>query len=150
MMLNCQFSDEILKTYEEMRMGKGSNKDKKFLVLKMQESSIQIDQELSQLSSLDELTANLPPKNSRFICYHLSFEMPSQNETCQIREGTRTKMMFLTWCPNETNVKEKFQVAATVKTVKQKLNGLSATIHCSTKSEIDERSMIEKCLTFMK
>ncbi|EFC39703.1 cofilin [Naegleria gruberi] len=149
-MLNCQVSDEIIKSYEEMRMGKGANKDKKFLVLKMHENSIQIDQELTKLSSLDELTANLPPKNTRFICYHLSFEMPTQNENSGIREGTRTKMMFLTWCPNETKVKEKFQVAATVKTVKEKLNGLSATIHCSVKGEIDEKLMIEKCLTFMK
>ena len=150
MMLNSQIGDEIIHSYEEMRMGKGENKDKKFLVLKMQENSIQIDQELSQLSTLEELTDKLPSKNTRFICYHLSFEMPSQNENSNIREGRRTKMMFLTWCPNETNVREKFQVAATVKTVKSKLNGLSVTIHCSIKDELDEKSMIEKCLTFMK
>ncbi|EFC46586.1 cofilin [Naegleria gruberi] len=149
-MLNCQFDDEIIQTYEEMRMGKGDHKELKFLVLKVEENSVLIDHDLTKLSTLEELTNQLPEKNTRFIIYHLDFEMPSQNTNSQVKEGSRTKMMFITWCPNETNVKEKFQVAAIVKTVKHKLTGLSTTIHCSNRNEIDEKSMIEKCLTFMK
>ena len=149
-MLNSHVSEEITRTYEEMRMGKGEHKGKKFIVLKLAEKAIRIDEELSQLKTLEELTSQLPAKNTRFICYHLSFEMPSQKEDSSVREGTRTKMMFLTWCPEETNVKEKFLVAATVKTVKSELNGISSTIHCTTRGELDEKVMIEKCLSYMK
>ncbi|EFC49627.1 cofilin [Naegleria gruberi] len=148
MMLNTQVSDEIIQSYEEMRLGKGKFKESKFIVLHMEEGSIQIDQNLTRLQNLDELVDKLPAKNSRFICYHLSFEMPSQ--TSGLREGKRTKMVFITWCPNEVNVKEKFKVAATCKTVKAKLNGMSMSYYAGCKGELDEKQLIEKCITFIK
>ncbi|EFC38727.1 predicted protein [Naegleria gruberi] len=131
-----------------MRLGKGVYKDVKFLVLKMQDNFIQIDAELTNLATLDELIPKLPPKNTRFICYLLSFEMPTENT--QLREGIRSKIMFLTWCPDETNVWEKFLFTAATNLVKKKFKGMTGTIQCSHGSEIDESLMIEKCLTFMK
>ena len=145
-MINATIDSTCLSTFENMRMGKGDYR--KFLVLKMKEGSVQLDEELNKFNTLDELTTNLPNNSSRFICYHLSFEMPSSGNGP--REGTRTKMVFIVWCPPETNVREKFQLAATVKTVKSHLNGLSVTLHTSCKGEVTEEEMIEKCLAFMK
>jgi len=146
MMLQTSVNANALSTFEDMRMGKGTYR--KFLVMQMKEGTIQLDEELNKLTTLDELTANLPSNSSRFICYHLSFEMPSSRNGP--REGKRTKMVFVVWCPQETNVREKFQLAATCKTVKSHLNGLSVTLHATTKGEVNEQDMIEKCLAFMK
>ena len=146
MMLNASVSSNVLSAFEDMRLGKGPNR--KFLVLQMHEGSIELDDALNQFSTLDELTSHLPNNSSRFICYHMSFEMPSTGNGP--REGQRTKMVFIVWCPPQTNVKEKFQLAATVKTVKSHLNGLSVTLQTGTKDEVTEQEMIEKCLAFMK
>ncbi|KAG2382148.1 hypothetical protein C9374_005350 [Naegleria lovaniensis] len=150
MMLPVTLHDDAMHAFQSMRMGKGDFKDCKFLVLKKLDGTFILDQELnSQCNTLSDLAQSLPHNETRFICYHLHFEMPKSQEQAA-REGSRTKLVFVVWCPPATSVREKFQLAATTKTVKDKLNGIFVTHHASSKADLDEQQFIERCLTIMK
>ncbi|KAG2388213.1 hypothetical protein C9374_001063 [Naegleria lovaniensis] len=152
MMLPVNLHDNAIQAFQSMRMGKGDFKDCKFLVMKKhQEGNIQLDDELNaKCQTLEDLTNSLPNNETRFICYHLRFEMPKSQEHESAREGTRSKIVFLVWCPPATPVREKFQLAASTKTVKDKLNGIFVTHNASSKADLDEQQLIERCLTIMK
>ncbi|KAF0976808.1 hypothetical protein FDP41_004103 [Naegleria fowleri] len=151
MMLQTHVDDSILQAFTSMKMGKGSYKDHKMLVLAMNENALHIDEELSNASSLEALAEQLPMDHTRYICYHLHFEKPASSSLPDTAsEGLRSKIIFIVWCPSKVSVKEKFQVAATSKTVKDKLNGIFVTHHASSKSDLEEGPMIERCLAIMK
>ncbi|KAL9643003.1 hypothetical protein ABK040_010694 [Willaertia magna] len=129
-------------------MSKGNYSNKDFIVIKMENNTISVDTELSNLNSFEELIQHLPDNHSRFIFYHLEFDMPSDNQLCN--EGKRSKMMLVTWVPGKTNVKEKFQTAGTCHFLKQSFTGIFLSIQACSLDEIGRKELISKCLTFMK
>ncbi|KAL9658718.1 hypothetical protein ABK040_005873 [Willaertia magna] len=102
-MLKAKINDDCFEIYNDLKMSKG-NYSKPFLVMKMENSTISINTELSNLNSFEELSQNLPDNHARFIFYHLEFEMPSDNQLC--KEGKRSKMMLITWVPEQQQDKE--------------------------------------------
>ncbi|KAF0978451.1 hypothetical protein FDP41_002271 [Naegleria fowleri] len=75
--------------------------------------------------------------------------MPKSQEFAA-REGSRTKVVFVVWCPSTVSVKQKFELAATTKTVKEKLNGIFVTHNATSKADLEEQRFVERCLSIMK
>ena len=97
--------------------------------------------------TLEDLAEHLPDNETRFICLHLSFEKPSETDA---REGKRSREIFIVWCPPKTNVREKFKLAATTKTIKEKLYGIQLTHNANCKADLPQQVLIERCLSSMK
>ncbi|KAL9653276.1 hypothetical protein ABK040_010983 [Willaertia magna] len=142
-MLKAKINEDCFEIYNDLKMSKGNYSDKAFVVMKMENNVISIDNELSDLDSFEELIKHLPENHSRFIFYHLEFDMPCY-------EGKRSKMMLVTWVPGKTNVKEKFQTAGTCHFLKQSFPGIFLSIQACSLDEIGRKELISKCLTFMK
>ncbi|KAL9649818.1 hypothetical protein ABK040_009631 [Willaertia magna] len=155
MMLQAKINDECLKLYNDLKMSKGTFSNKRFLVVKMEGGFIEIDQELSNnYDTFEALTNALPENHARYIFYHLEFEIPknaiNNMNGCAYSEGTRSKMMLVTWNPSKTSVREKFQTAGTSHFLKQNFNGIFLSVQACSLDEITREELVGKCLAYVK
>ncbi|EFC49451.1 predicted protein [Naegleria gruberi] len=131
--------------FQDLKLGKGGYKNLLVLQLdpSLQEPTLTIDHQLSQHTTLEQLIPHLPSNSPRFICYNLHYEMPSYSTS---REGERSKIILITWCPKECGVRERFKTALGVQFLLNNLNGLSATVHATSSRALTHQSLVKQVL----
>ena len=87
----------------------------------------------------DDFLDDLPPKDVRYAVYDYDFKAP---------DGTdRNKLVFIVWAPDVAPVKRKMLIASTKTSVKNALAGVSLEVQATDDSEIQEKQVLEKCMT---
>ncbi|KAL0485615.1 cofilin [Acrasis kona] len=65
-------------------------------------------------------------------------------------DGERQKLIFVNWAPDSAPIKKKMVAAGSKVSLKDKLVGLSFEIQATDLSEVDEKVIMDKCITLSK
>jgi len=96
-----------------------------------------IEKSGSENEELDQLIADLPLNDSRYIVYKYRYDIGL--------EGRRSKMIFIHWNPSTSSIKNKLIYAATAQSVKQALQGLNVNIQAGRTDELTPEAFLERC-----
>ncbi|KAL1405124.1 cofilin [Vanrija albida] len=125
---------ETLERYQELKTGKklayviyGVSDDKKsIVVLKTSESR-----------NFEDFVADLPEKECRWAVYDFQYELPGG-------EGTRNKLVFVQWSPDDANVRNKMIYASSKDALHRRLEGIHIDVQATDYSEITKESILER------
>ncbi|WWD18172.1 cofilin [Kwoniella shandongensis] len=131
-----QPSQECLEKFQELKTGKklsyviyGLSDDKRsIIVLKTSEDK-----------DFDKFIAELPEKECRWAVYDFEFELPGG-------EGTRNKLTFVMWSPDDANVRNKMVFASSKDALRRRLEGIHIEIQATEYSEITKEAILDKAL----
>jgi len=121
--------------YQDLKLKKAAT----YIIYKMSEDYKSVIVESQQKGgSYDEFIAKLPKEECRYAVYDFEFEKPG--------EGTRNKICFIAWAPDEAPIKKKMVYASTKVAMVKALVGIQAEIQAMEKDEVKYESVIEKVL----
>ena len=125
---------ETLEKYQELKTGKklvyviyGVSDDKRsIVVLKTSESR-----------NFEDFVADLPEKECRWAVYDFQYDLPGG-------EGTRNKLVFVQWSPDEANIRNKMIYASSKDALHRRLEGIHIDVQATDYSEITEESILDR------
>lgn len=91
--------------------------------------------------SYTEFRNKLPAKDVRYavVDFHYSSD-----------DGERQKLIFFSWAPDTAPIKKKMIAAGSKASIKDKLVGISFEIQATDLSEVEEKVVLEKCISLSK
>merc|ERR1711907_298007 len=98
-------------------------------------TSIVVDQTAEPETTYDAFVASLPADDCRYIVY--DFEWTAEGE------GTRNKILFISWSPDTSRIKSKMIYASSKDTLKKSLVGLAKDVQATDQSEIDYQTVFD-------
>nr|KAJ3408909.1 cofilin [Polyrhizophydium stewartii] len=116
-----------------------------FLVFKISEDGSQIvvdtsltSAEAARLGSeatYDRFVATMPAQEGRYGVYDLEYD--------QGLDGVRSKLIFVSWNPNEGKIRSRMMYASSKGALRQRLDGIHSEVQCTDASELAFESLFE-------
>ncbi|KAL9644201.1 hypothetical protein ABK040_005662 [Willaertia magna] len=134
-----QVDSNCLNVFNDFKISSGN---KKLLVLKVRGDQVEVDQDLSNIGTNEELCSCLPDNEAKFILHHLEFDLPSNNERT-------TKMVLVIYIPEgiNNNTIEKVKLPSAILIVKENFgSNVSLCLEVSSKDEMTREALVERCL----
>lgn len=91
----------------------------------------------SDSKDFDEFLAELPEKTPRFAVYDYEYSLSES-------EGTRNKLVFVYWCPDEANVREKMLYSSSKQAIHSRLDGIHINVQATDSSEVTKDVFFDK------
>ncbi|KAL8276272.1 hypothetical protein RQP46_011346 [Phenoliferia psychrophenolica] len=109
----------------------------KYIIFALAPDNKEIIVEKSSTStSYDDFIADLPAESCRYAVYDLVWEKPG--------EGTRSKICFYAWSPDEAKIKTKMLYASSKDALRRALVGVASEIQGTDHSEIAYAEVLDK------
>ncbi|KAF0974834.1 hypothetical protein FDP41_006308 [Naegleria fowleri] len=136
-MAGVAISDDVVQSFNNMKLKK-EDAPSQAIKFKMSNDlkSVEVLEKVPKGTSYEEIVASLPEDD----CLYAVVDFHYDNE-----DGHREKMIFINWAPVKAPIKKKMVYAATKGSVKDKLVGISLEIQATDKSEVDAKTVIDKC-----
>lgn len=91
----------------------------------------------SEAQSYDAFLEDLPSGSCRYAVYDFEY-------TLEGSEGTRNKLCFITWSPDEAKIKNKMLYAASKDALRRALVGIAVEVQGTDASEVAYETVLEK------
>ncbi|RPA99526.1 cofilin [Choiromyces venosus 120613-1] len=133
-------AQDIISSYQEFKLGKKHA----YVLYKLSEDNKVIEVEKKVLKDdkpnpkdqYEEFIAALPEKQCRYAIYDFTYDLPG--------EGTRDKIIFFAWSPDNASIKQKMICASSKGTLRSALTGVAAEIQGTDYSEIAYEVVFQK------
>jgi len=122
--------DHVIDIYNKMKMDKGL----KYIICKI-DKEVVIETEGGKDATYSEFLALLPDDSPRYCVFDFNFKHKDGRDI--------NKLVFIFWCPDNSNVKLKMTYATAKESFKKKLVGIARYYEVQDKSLIDEKQLIE-------
>ncbi|KAG0636923.1 hypothetical protein HOY80DRAFT_311921, partial [Tuber brumale] len=126
-------AEDVVKEFEELKLGKklayilyNFSGDNKFIVV---EKKIEKDAKKTPREQYEEFIIALPEDQCRYAIYDFTYDLPNG-------EGTRNKIVFFAWSPDNAKVRNKMLCASSKDSLRRSLTGVAAEIQGTDYSEI--------------
>ena len=131
-------NDESLKAFNEFKLGGGKKDPPNYIIYRISDdkTEIIIDKK-GRTETYDEFTELLPENECRFAVYDFDYELPGG-------AGKRAKIIFYTWAPDTTPIRNKMVYATSHDALRRALNGVAVDIQGADYSEIDYDTVFSK------
>uniref|UniRef100_A0A7S4GJL4 ADF-H domain-containing protein n=1 Tax=Eutreptiella gymnastica TaxID=73025 RepID=A0A7S4GJL4_9EUGL len=127
-----EVSDDVIKAFNDMKL----NRTHRYLSVAIKDKKeIFLEKASSREETYAELFANIP-NEPRYYIVDFEFEL-------QEGEGSRSKLVFMYWCPDTAKVGEKMLYASSKESLKRKLEGVFE-VQANDKGDADEQYIISK------
>ncbi|KAI3628568.1 cofilin [Malassezia furfur] len=90
----------------------------------------------NESTNYDDFLAELPAAECRYAVYDFEYQKGD--------EGMRNKIVFVTWSPDESKVKQKMLYASSKDALRKALVGIAAEIQGTDLSEVSYDAVLEK------
>ncbi|KAI3620397.1 hypothetical protein CBS9595_002364 [Malassezia furfur] len=90
----------------------------------------------NESTNYDDFLAELPAAECRYAVYDFEYQKGD--------EGKRNKIVFVTWSPDESKVKQKMLYASSKDALRKALVGIAAEIQGTDLSEVSYDAVLEK------
>ncbi|KAM0753573.1 hypothetical protein T439DRAFT_338594 [Meredithblackwellia eburnea MCA 4105] len=126
-------NDQCITTFQELKLGKKL----KYIIFKLSDDNKEIlVEKSSESANYDDFIADLPADTCRYAVYDLVWEKPG--------EGTRSKLAFFAWSPDEAKIKTKMLYASSKDALRRSLVGIASEIQGTDHSEIAYTEVLDK------
>eukprot|EP00834_Sanchytrium_tribonematis_P001630 NODE_41_length_34096_cov_2.002235.p26 type:complete len:139 gc:universal NODE_41_length_34096_cov_2.002235:30980-31396(+) len=124
-------SDVCLNAFQDLKM----NKKSKFILYKLNKDLTEVVVDQTSNGTYEEFIHALPKKECRYAVFDLEFDFG---------EGPRSKIVFFTWSPDESKIREKMVYASTKDAIRKKLVGVQTEIQATDLSEVAKDAVLDK------
>ena len=124
-------NDACMSAFQELKM----NKKLKFILFKLNDDLTEVVVDKTSNGTYEEFLGLLPKKGCRYAVFDLEFDFG---------EGPRSKIIFFTWSPDESKIKEKMLYASSKDSIRKKLVGVQTEIQATDFSEVAKEVVLDK------
>ncbi|KAF2404623.1 hypothetical protein EJ06DRAFT_526705 [Trichodelitschia bisporula] len=136
---------ECVQAFNELKLGKNT----KWIIYKIsddwkqivvEETSTDPDYEVFRQKLLDAKSKDRRGKEGiggRYAVYDVQYELESG-------EGTRNKITFISWCPDEAPQYPRMMYSSSKEAIKRSLNGLAADIQANDADDLEYDSIVSR------
>eukprot|EP00835_Amoeboradix_gromovi_P003659 NODE_250_length_12902_cov_0.423182.p8 type:complete len:139 gc:universal NODE_250_length_12902_cov_0.423182:3774-3358(-) len=124
-------NDACMSAFQDLKMSKKF----KYILYKLNDELTEVVVDKASSGSYEEFLGVLPKKGCRYAVFDLEFDFG---------EGPRSKIIFFTWSPDESKIKEKMIYAASKDGIRKKLVGVQTEIQATDFSEIAKDVVLDK------
>ncbi|KAL0635541.1 cofilin [Maublancomyces gigas] len=125
-------SKECVSVFEELKLGKKI----KYIIYKLGDGAKEIVVEKkSENGDYEDFIGDLPEAECRYAIYDFEFELAAG-------EGTRNKICFYAWSPDDAPVRSKMVYASSKDALRRSLQGIQAEIQGTDFSEISHETVL--------
>jgi len=138
MTTGVKIADEVQTEFNEFKL----RSTKRYLIFKLSsdKKTIEIEKSADRSATYEDFVRDLPKDDCRYATFCFEYETP--------KDGKRAKIIFFNWAPENSPTKSKMIYAGTKGVVKDSLVGVNFEIQATDLSEIDQKEVHEKCLSF--
>merc|ERR1712159_446242 len=111
----------------------------KFVIFKIDSSSIVVASEGAPTASFDEFVEALPENEPRYAVFDFDYD----KDGCK-----KSKIMFVTWNPDTAPIRQKMIYASSKDRFKRELDGIQVELQATDFSEVEEKAFIDKVSGF--
>lgn len=133
-----QVDAKVVQTFESIV----KNRAFRCAVLKINEAMTEVNLEktfqpasASAKQDWDEMSAELPENDCRYVVYDFSYEHQG---------ATKTRVVFILWSPEYSNIRSKMIYAASQEGVVQVLKGVQRQLQCTDNNELEYDSIAKQ------
>eukprot|EP01017_Pseudomicrothorax_dubius_P000528 TRINITY_DN0_c203_g1_i3.p1 TRINITY_DN0_c203_g1~~TRINITY_DN0_c203_g1_i3.p1 ORF type:complete len:139 (+),score=49.52 TRINITY_DN0_c203_g1_i3:53-469(+) len=127
-------TDACVSEFNKIKMSKSSRYIIYHIVDKRQ---VEIESIGERTASYEDFLKALPRTSPRYVVYDFNYT------TNEVPPREVEKLLFVYWCPDEAEVKEKMVYATTKESFKKKLVGLAKDIQAKDIGDLDHKSLID-------
>jgi len=132
---------DVVDTFEELKLGKKLA----YVLYRFTDDSKQITTEdkVEKVASktpkeqYEEFIEKLPENQCRYVVYDFTYDLPNG-------EGTRNKILLITWSPDNAPVRNKMLCASSKDALRRSLTGVASEIQGTDYSEIAFEVVLER------
>ncbi|CAZ84875.1 unnamed protein product [Tuber melanosporum] len=124
---------DVVENFEELKLGKklayilyNFSPDNKVIAV---EKKVEKDAQKTPKEQYEEFIDALPATQCRYAIYDFTYDLPNG-------EGTRNKIVFFAWSPDDAPVRNKMLCASSKDSLRRSLTGVAAEIQGTDYSEI--------------
>jgi len=121
--------DRCIEVYNEMKL----KKTKRYVIYKIDNEKIVIEAEGEPTETYADFVAKLPSDEPRYAVVDFTFQTDDGRP--------QNKLLFVLWCPDDSNVKKKMVYASSKDNIKRKLVGVAKELQANDPSEVDEEEV---------
>jgi cofilin len=126
-------NDEAVSAFQDLKL----KKKFRFIIFKMTDDLKEIGVEKAvEGADYDAFVHSLPNDQCRYGVFDFQYETAG--------EGTRNKILFYTWSPDSSKIKQKMLYAASKDALRKKLDGIYTEIQCTDLAEIAYETVLDK------
>lgn len=127
-------SDQCLKEYQKLKL----RKKYKYIIYKLSENykSIIVDK-TQEHSTYDDFIDQLPAEAPRYAVYNFDCEKSGEDQ--------RSRIVFLSWIPEKSKIKEKMLYASSSDVLLRELDGVYVKIQCTDLDDISYETVLKTC-----
>jgi len=141
---SVSINPECIEAFNELKLGKNIKyiilrltDDYKEVVLEEKSDDKDFDNFRNKLLEAKSSVRGKEGKGPRYAVYDFEYEL-------EAGEGTRNKIAFIFWCPDEgALIQPKMTYASAKEPVKQALNGIATDIQANSENDIEYDTIVE-------
>ncbi|KAG8927137.1 cofilin [Tulasnella sp. 419] len=124
---------ECLEKYQELKLGKKL----KYIIFALNKTNTEIVvDKTSQNADYDEFLESLPEDEPRYAVYDFEYDKGD--------EGKRNKIVFVSWSPDNSRIKQKMVYSSSKEAIRRGLVGIGAEVQGTDTSEVGYDAVLEK------
>eukprot|EP00126_Sphaerothecum_destruens_P002721 Sdes_comp16144_c0_seq1m5391 len=129
-----QVHDDVIKTYEEIKLGKKF----KFVIFRISDNNTEIitHSKAGCSANYQDFLKELPADDCRYAVFDFDYVTKEG--------GQRNKLTFFVWAPDSAKIKQKMLYAASKDAIRKKLLGIATEIQATDYDEVDYDEVLEK------
>jgi cofilin len=127
--------DSVVQTWSDIKM----NHNLSYFIMKINDDKTAIvveDTCAKGQGSYNDLREKLIATTCRYAVVDFEYTLADG--------GQRSKLVFITWCPDSSSIKDKMMYASSKDALKKKLNGLQNEVQATDEDELDEDDIQNK------
>jgi len=129
----CEVSDEVIKAFTDMKL----QKTHRYISIKIEGQQTLVLEHASNRDDVYKTLFEALPNEPRYYVVDFDFELDEG-------EGSRSKLVFLYWCPDTAKVKEKMLYASSKEALRKKLEGIAVDHQANDKGDASEDYIISR------
>lgn len=131
-------NDEALTAFNEFKLSGGKKDAPNYIIYRISDDKTQIIIDTKgRTSNYEEFTELLPENECRYAVYDFDYELSGG-------AGKRSKIVFFTWAPDTTPIRNKMVYASSRDALRRALNGVAVDIQGADYSEVDYDTVFAK------
>ncbi|KAJ3021976.1 cofilin [Thoreauomyces humboldtii] len=127
--------DTAVEAFQDLKL----KKKYRYIIYKINDAYTEIVVEKTVETSGDvdyeHFVSSLPTNDCRYCVYDFEFGTG---------DGVRNKILFFTWSPDTSKIKQKMLYAASKDALRKKLDGVFTEIQCTDLSEVSHEAVLDK------
>ncbi|WFD34123.1 cofilin [Malassezia cuniculi] len=126
-------NQECLEQFQALKL----RKNVKFIIYTLSSDNTEIIVgKTSDSTNFDDFVTELPPTECRYAVYDFEYQKGD--------EGTRNKIVFVSWSPDDAKIKQKMLYASSKEAIRKALVGISTEIQGTDLSEVTYETILDK------